>query len=174
MSQTATAPTAGFRPGMAPAALGPSTDSRLDRTLSAIQARALDAAERLGYDGLATEADAYAEDLRWHAQAGTAACETWRDEKTDAVVDGVESHTGHRLSQGAQGIVGIALGIMATLMIGVVVLGNIDQSTSGLSGPWTNTADNVTQQSQQTFNFLNLVPFLLVALFVLGLMMSRM
>jgi len=174
MSQAATVPTAGFRPGRSPAELGPSTDTRLDRTLSAVQNRAAAAAAALGYDDLAVDVGEYVDDLRWHAQTGTAYCEAWRDAKTDATVDAVEDVTGHRLNQGAQGIIGLAIGIMATLMIGVVVLGQIDGFTPNLSSQWSNTADNVSSQSQQTFNFLNLVPFLVVALFILGLMMSRM
>lgn len=170
MSQTATAPTPGFRPGMRPADLGPSTDTRLDRALSRVQGVVPAALERL----LGREPEAWAEDLRWNAQVTTRYYEDWQDEKAEAIVDGVEAHTGHRLNQGAQGIIGLAIGIMATLMIGVVVLGEIDSFTPSLSTTWSNTADNVSDQSQQTFNFLNLVPFLVVALFVLGLMMSRM
>ena len=78
------------------------------------------------------------------------------------------------LLNGPQQIVSVAVGIMATLMIGVVVLGKIDGFTPSLSGNWSNVSDNVSTQSSQTFDFLNLVPFIIVALFVLGLMMSRM
>ena len=78
------------------------------------------------------------------------------------------------LLNGPQQIVSVAVGIMATLMIGVVVLGQIDGFTPSLSGDWQNVSSNVSDQSAQTFNFLNLVPFIIVALFVLGLMMSRM
>lgn len=155
MSQTATASTPGFRPGMTPADLGPRTDTLTDRALGA-------------------EPDEWVEDLRWHAQAATAGAEQWQADTVDTVDEGYAALTGRRLNQGARGIVGVAMGIMATLMIGVVVLGQIDQFTPGLSNTWSNTADNVSNQSQDTFDFLNLVPFLIVALFVLGLMMSRM
>lgn len=170
MSCSATAQTAGFRPGMAPADLGPRTDSRLDRTMTAVDDRLGGLLER----ALGTSTDEWVDDLRWRAQGATAGAEAWQAEKVDAVDATVEDYTGHRLNQGARGIVGVAVGVMATLMIAVVVLGQIDQFTPGLSNTWSNTADNVSDQSQDTFDFLNLVPFLIVALFILGLMMSRM
>ncbi|WP_435359294.1 hypothetical protein [Haloarchaeobius sp. DFWS5] len=100
--------------------------------------------------------------------------EGWQAEKTEAAVGSIEDTTGLHLNQGAQGIVGVAMGIMATLMIGVVVLGKIDGFGTDLSGGWNETSNSVSTQSQDTFDFLNLVPFLLVALFVLGIMASRM
>ncbi len=101
--------------------------------------------------------------------------EDWKARKTASVVDSIEGATGLRLNQGAQGIVGAAMGIIATLMIGVVILGNIDNFADfGANSSWNDTQQSVTEQSQQTFDFLNLVPFLLVALFILGLMAQRM
>jgi hypothetical protein len=101
-------------------------------------------------------------------------CDGWQEEKTEEVCASIESKTSLTLNQGAQGIVGVAVGIMATLMIGVVVLGKIDNFTLDLTGNWQNTSKNVSSDSQDTFDFLNLVPFLIVALFVLGLMSQRM
>lgn len=98
----------------------------------------------------------------------------WKEKKAEEVTESIESTTSLTLNQGAQGIVGVAVGIMATLMIGVVVLGKIDNFTLNLSGSWQNTSQNVSSSSQDTFGFLNLVPFLIVALFVLGLMANRM
>jgi hypothetical protein len=103
--------------------------------------------------------------------------EAWAAQKTGKVMQSHSWLWGKNspltLNQ-AQGVVGKAIGIMATLMIGVVVLGKIDSFTLDLSGNWSETANDVSNQSQQTFDFLNLVPFLLVALFVLGIMATRM
>lgn len=178
MSQTATAQPSvdGFREGHAPVTLGPESNA-VERGIeyAADKIPDRDTVEYMLWQ------------LRRDARATTAHYEQWEDSKTEQVMEYVEGATAAaseagvisdrqrlRLNQGAQGVVGLAIGIMATLMIGVVVLGRIDQYTPSLTGTWQNTSQNVSDSSSNTFGFLNLVPFIIVALFVLGLMMSRM
>lgn len=112
------------------------------------------------------------ENIRYEADMYEA-YKTTKSEKIVGRYAGVIEKTPLSLNQ-AQAVIGGALGVMATLMIGVVVLGKIDGFTNDLSGAWQETANSTSNQSQQTFDFLNLVPFLIVALFVLGIMASRM
>lgn len=180
MSQTATVPATrmdGFRPGHSPEKLEPKTSAQAQALLTS-------AAKRLPRE----KVEELAADIKWHGPLVADFYENeWSDQKIEQVMSYVGGATAYGrklglysegtemvLNQGAQGIVGAAVGIMALLMIGVVVLGKIDGFTPSLDSTWSNTADNVSEQSQSTFSFLNLVPFLLVALFVLGLMMSRM
>ncbi|KZN25594.1 hypothetical protein A4G99_03750 [Haladaptatus sp. R4] len=112
------------------------------------------------------------ENIRYEADM-YGAYQTEKSEELAAKYAGAIAKTPLSLNQ-AQAVIGGALGVMATLMIGVVVLGKIDGFTGDLNGPWQETANSTSTQSQQTFDFLNLVPFLIVALFVLGIMASRM
>jgi hypothetical protein len=148
----------GFRPGHSPVDYAPDAgaDGRIAKTK-----------EKLG------EAKEEAEIQYEFLKEDAPHIEEMAHERTEAAVEA--NPVGEWfLNHGPEQIVSVAIGIMATLMIGVVVIGKIDTFTPSLSGTWSNTSDNVSQQSSQTFDFLNLVPFIIVALFVLGLMMSRM
>ncbi|MWG33149.1 hypothetical protein [Halomarina oriensis] len=153
----------GFREGKAPTALNmptPTVDTESETKLSEMTKQHL-GEERGEY-------------LVERARFLQAFKEQWTAKKTLAFTNYVHRNTGMRLNQGAQGVVGIAIGIIATLMIGVVVLGRIDGFTPDMSGQWQNVQDNTSQQAADTFDFMNLLPFLVVALFVLGIVMSRM
>ena len=165
MSQAATAAgqVDGFRVGQTPSGLEKPTP-----TVNMDEETRLSEATRdvLGDD----RGDAVVEGMR----LANGAKEQWQAEKTQQVVNYLGSTFGLRLNQGAQGVVGLAIGIVATLMIGVVVLGRIDSFTPSLSGNWQNVQENTSKQAADTFDFMNLLPFLVVALFVLGIVMSRM